>query len=213
MQSATVNYEAPPGTSVAREMETFVAWYNEVTEDGTEADALAVAGAAHLYFECIHPFEDGNGRIGRALAEKALARCLGRPSLIPLSETIYATRAEYYSALDGCRHSLDAGAWQAWFARTTLDALSEGRLRLIRPAAQTRLFRALDGHLNKRQASALHRLFQQEPRGFEGGMSSANYQSITGVSSATATRDLAGLVALGALRRTGAARHGTRGTG
>ena len=207
MQSATVDYQAPPGTRVAEEMDAFVDWYNHATEFGTEWDALAAAGAAHLYFECIHPFEDGNGRVGRALAEKALARCLGRPSLIPLSKTIHARRGEYYRALDSCRHSLDAGTWQTWFARTTLEALDQGRLRLIRHAAQTRLFSALEGRLNARQSTALHRLFPQEPRGSEGGMSAANYQTITGASSATATRDLADLVQAGALRRTGSARR------
>ncbi len=202
-----VNYEAPPGTRVAAEMDTFVEWFNEATEDGVAADALAVAGAAHLYFECVHPFEDGNGRIGRALAEKALARCLGRPSLIPLSQAIRARRGEYYEALDSCKRSLDAATWQTWFARTTIDALGDGTQRLTRHAAQARLFSSLDGRLHDRQATALHRLFQEEPRGFEGGLSSANYQSITGASSATATRDLADLVSLGALRRTGLARQ------
>ena len=207
MQRATVNYEAPPGTRVAAEMDTLVEWFNEATEDGTEGAALAVAGAAHLYFECVHPFEDGNGRIGRALAEKALARCLGRPSLIPLAQTMHARRDEYYRALDSCKHSLDASTWQAWFARTTVDAIRDGRLRLMRHAAQARLFDALGGRLNDRQAMALHRLFREEPRGFECGLSSANYQSITGAAPATATRDLAELVDLGALRRTGKARH------
>ena len=207
MRSATVNYLAPSGTRIPDEMDAFVEWYNEATELGAEVDALSVAGAAHLYFECIHPFEDGNGRIGRALAEKALARCLGRPSLIPLSTTIHARRGEYYRALESCRRSLDAGTWQTWFARTILDALDQSRLRLIRHAAQSRLFTALDGRLNDRQAKALHRMFQEEPRGFEGGLSAANYQTITGASSATATRDLADLVKAGALRRTGRARH------
>ena len=207
MQNATLDYLAPPGTRVSAEMDAFVDWYNRTTHSATERDALATAGAAHLYFECIHPFEDGNGRIGRALAEKALARCLGRPSLIPLSRTIHARRADYYMALDSCRHSLDAGTWQTWFARTTMDALDQGRLRLIRHAAQSRLFQALEGKLNARQAKALHRLFQEEPRGFEGGLSAGNYQTITGASSATATRDLGQLVQLNALRRTGNGRH------
>ncbi len=207
MQSATLNYLAPPGTRVADEMEAFIEGYNRMTRSASEADALAVAAATHVYFECIHPFEDGNGRIGRALAEKALAQCLGRPSLIPLSQTIRAKRGDYYRALESCRHSLDANAWQTWFARTVLDALEQGRLRLIRHAAQTRLFGALEGKLNKRQAAALRRVFQEEPRGFEGGLSAGNYQTITGASSATATRDLGQLVQLNALRRTGSGRH------
>ena len=207
MQSATLNYLSPPGTHIDGEMESFVEWYNEVTATGTETDALAVAGASHLFFECVHPFEDGNGRIGRALAEKALARCLGRPSLIPLSRTIHANRDEYYRALDTCRHSLDARAWQAWFARTVIDATEQGRMRLIRHAAQARLFGTLGDSLNSRQMRALHRMFQQEPRGFEGGMSASSYQAITGASSATASRDLSQMVRAGALRRTGRGRH------
>ncbi len=207
MRSATLNYLAPPGTRVAREMDAFVDWFNRTTELGTDADALPIAGAAHLYFECIHPFEDGNGRIGRALAEKALAKCLGRPSLIPLSRTIHARRDEYYRALESCRYSLDAGLWQTWFARTVIDALGQGRLRLIRHAAQARLFRALEERLNNRQETALYRLFREEPRGFEGGMSASNYQTITGASSATASRDLSDLVRKGALRRTGRGRR------
>ena len=207
MRSATLNYLAPPGTQVAREMDAFVDWFNQTTELGTDADALPIAGAAHLYFECIHPFEDGNGRIGRALAEKALARCLGRPSLIPLSRTIHARRGEYYRALESCRYSLDAGLWQTWFARTVIDALEQGRLRLIRHAAQARLFRALEERLNNRQETALYRLFREEPRGLEGGLSASNYQTITGASSATASRDLSDLVRKGALRRTGRGRH------
>lgn len=207
MQDAKLHYLAPPGTRVAAEMDAFVDWYNEATQGVTERGALSVSGAAHLYFECIHPFEDGNGRIGRLLAEKALARCLGRPSMIPLSSTINARRPEYYRALDTCRHSLDARQWQAWFAGTVLEALAAGRLRLMRHGAQTQMFDALKGRLNQRQELILRRLFREEPRGFEGGLSSANYQSITGAASATATRDLSELVHLGALRRTGSGRH------
>ncbi len=207
MQDAKLHYLAPPGTRVAAEMDAFVGWYNEATERATERQALSVSGAAHLYFECIHPFEDGNGRMGRLLAEKALARCLGRPSMIPLSVTIHARRPDYYRALETCRHSLDARQWQAWYADTVLEALAAGCLRLTRHAAQARMFDTLKGRLNGRQDKALRRLFREEPRGFEGGMSSANYQSITGAASATATRDLSGLARLGALRRTGRGRH------
>lgn len=207
VQDAKLHYLAPPGTRVAAEMDAFVDWYNEATRGVTERQALSVSGVAHLYFECIHPFEDGNGRIGRLLAEKALARCLGRPSMIPLSTIIHARRPDYYRALDTCRHSLDARQWQAWFADTVLEALAAGRLRLVRHAAQTRMFDTLKGRMNPRQELALRRLFREEPRGFEGGLSSANYQSITGAASATATRDLSELVRLGALRRTGSGRH------
>ena len=133
-------------------MDAFVDWYNEVTERGTERKALSVSGAAHLYFECIHPFEDGNGRIGRLLAEKALARCLGRPSMIPLSTTIHARRPDYYRALDTCRHSLDAvrrvlrvvGRWlyAGCSARNPgLSSASPSRREVV-PAARARLSRS-----------------------------------------------------------------------
>ena len=190
-------------------MDRFVEWFNGNLEGATPGDALALAGIAHLYFECIHPFEDGNGRIGRAIAEKALAMCLGRPSLIPLSRTINKHRSNYYRALESCKASLNANTWQQWFARTTVEALAHGRQRLVRYGEQARLFSRIDSALNDRQRKALMRMFREEPDGFRGGMSAGNYQTITGAASATATRDLGALVDLGALRRTGKGK-GTR---
>ena len=205
----SLNYLGPPGTRVAPEMDRFVEWFNGNLEGATPGDALALAGIAHLYFECIHPFEDGNGRIGRAIAEKALAMCLGRPSLIPLSRTINKHRSNYYRALESCKASLNANTWQQWFARTTVEALAHGRQRLVRYGEQARLFSRIDSALNDRQRKALMRMFREEPDGFRGGMSAGNYQTITGAASATATRDLGALVDLGALRRTGKGK-GTR---
>ena len=126
-----VHYEAPPSDRVATEMDRFIRWYGRAGS----MPALTRAGIAHFYFVSIHPFEDGNGRIGRALAEKALAQSLGG------------------------------------------------------------------------QTKALLRLFREEPDGFKGGLSAANYRRITGAPASTATRDLADLVAKRALRRTGERRH------
>ena len=82
-------------------MERFIAWFNRTAPGGKEPlPALTRAGVAHLYFESLHPFEDGNGRIGRAIAEKSLAQNLGQPSLIALAATILARRARYYAALE-----------------------------------------------------------------------------------------------------------------
>ncbi|MDE0061484.1 MAG: Fic family protein [Gammaproteobacteria bacterium] len=207
MEGGRVHYRGPPGTIVHAEMERFMEWYNREVGQPGRGHVLPLAGAAHLYFESIHPFEDGNGRIGRALAEKALSQGLGRPSLIPLSRTIHKRQETYYRALEGCKASLDASAWQTWFADMAIDALHQGQLRLVRQAEQARLFGRLDGQINARQDKALMRLFREEPEGFKGGLSAGNYQTITGAPPATATRDLADLVDKGALRKTGQGRY------
>ena len=90
-----VNFEAPPSSRVKYEMDAFLSWFNSSAPDGDNPlPSLARAGTAHLYFVSIHPFEDGNGRIGRAIAEKALAQCLGQPSLIALAFTIERKRKD-----------------------------------------------------------------------------------------------------------------------
>ena len=96
-----VHFEAPPSARVGDEMERYIDWFNRSAPDGPKPlPALTRAGLAHLHFESIHPFEDGNGRIGRALSEKALAQCLGQPSLIALAYTIERHRKRYYEMLE-----------------------------------------------------------------------------------------------------------------
>lgn len=202
-----VHYEAPPSARMTTEMDRFIAWYNEARAAPLAQSPLTRAGIAHLHFVCIHPFEDGNGRIARALAEKALAQSLGEPSLIALSRLIAGRRKAYYDALEAAGRSLDATDWLVWLATTVLDAQRWSVRRLIRSLEQTRMFDRLGDRLNPRQQKALQRLFQAEPDGFKGGLSAANYGSITGAPPSTATRDLADLVAKGALRRTGERRY------
>ena len=203
----TVHYEAPPSDRMTMEMDRFIAWYERAGAGQSRLAPLTAAGAAHLYFVFIHPFEDGNGRIGRALAEKALARALGQPSLIALAQTIFRRRRAYYDALKAANESLDITGWLTWFAAIVLEAQIWSERRLIRTMEQTRMFDRLRGRLNPRQEKALLRLFRAEPDGFEGGLSADNYRRITGTPASTATRDLADLVAKGALRRTGARRY------
>ena len=198
-----VHYEAPPSHLMMTEMDRFIGWY----EHAGEMPALTRAGLAHFSFVCIHPFEDGNGRIGRALAEKALAQSLGEPTLIALSRAIIRHQSAYYEALEAAGRSLDVTGWLVWFAGTVLEAQSWSERRLIRLLEQTRMFDRLRGRLNPRQEKALLRLFREEPDGFEGGLSADNYRRITRASASTATRDLADLVAKGALHRTGERRH------
>src|SRR6202140_424205 len=121
IQKRKVNFEAPPSDRMPEEMKRFIAWFNETAPSGkTPLQPLERAALAHLYFLCIHPFEDGNGRIARALAEKALAQNLGQPSLIALAYTIERKCNEYYAALE--RNNKDTGItdWLEYFANTVL---------------------------------------------------------------------------------------------
>lgn len=96
-----VHFEAPPSSQVPGEMDRFVAWFNASALEGTApVAALTRAALGHLWFESIHPFEDGNGRLGRALAEKSLAQNIGQPSLIALAYTIERNRRAYYDQLE-----------------------------------------------------------------------------------------------------------------
>ncbi len=203
----TIHFEAPPAVRVQSEMDRFVEWFNYKTEAPNFPAALETAAASHLYFESIHPFEDGNGRIGRALAEKALARMLGRPTLLPLSAEICRERKAYYAALNRASQSLDISEWIGWFAQIAVQAQAYAKQSFVCVLAQARIFGRLQGQVNVRQEKALLRLFEAEPEGFEGGMSAKNYQSITGAAESTATRDLAALVEWGVLRKTGERRH------
>lgn len=205
-----VHFEAPPSDLVPTEMARFCRWFNDTSPSGaTPLPALMRAGLAHLYFECIHPFEDGNGRIGRAIAEKALAQGAGQPTLSALSLTIEQQRSQYYRELELASKDLDADRWLNWFADTVVSAQRYTLRWLEFLIAKTKLLDRLRGQINARQEKALLRMLREGPDGFEGGLSAGNYQSITGAPPATARRDLVELVALGALRRTGELR-GTR---
>lgn len=203
----TVHFEAPPSSIVPAEMARFCSWFNGDAQ--ASMPALARAGIAHLYFECIHAFEDGNGRIGRAIAEKALAQAAGQPSLTALSLTMQRRRASYYAQLEAANKTLDADVWLDWFADLVLEAQTYTIDWIEFLIAKTRLLDRLRGQLNARQEKALLRVLREGPDGFEGGLSAGNYTAITGAPPATARRDLAELVALGALRRSGE-RKGTR---
>jgi len=189
-------------------MKQFITWFNRTAPRGTEPlSALTRAGTAHLYFESIHPFEDGNGRIGRAVAEKSLGQSLGQPSLIALGATILARRARYYAALEAANKNNEITEWLAWFAGTTIEAQRRTLALIEFLIDKTRLLDRIRGQLNERQEKALLRMFKEGPEGFEGGMSAGKYSTITAASPATATRDLADLTEKGALVREGKRRH------
>ena len=203
-----IHFEAPPSAQVPREMAGFVDWFKRTAPGGTQPlPALTRAGAAHLYFESIHPFEDGNGRIGRAIAEKALAQSLGQPTLIVLAATILVRWASYYNALEAANRQNEITNWLAWFGGVTIEAQRRTLALIEFLIEKAKLFDRLKGQLNERQQKALLRMFKEGPEGFRGGLSAGKYSTITGASPATATRDLADLTDKGALVRTGELRH------
>ncbi|MEX0680300.1 MAG: Fic family protein [Balneolales bacterium] len=205
MGKEKVHYEAPPSECVAEEMNRFIEWFNETAPvNKPEIQHAPVRSAvAHLYFETIHPFEDGNGRIGRAIAEKALSQGLGRPVLLSMSETIESNKKAYYSALQKGQRSNEITDWIHYFvdlvhkAQLRAEELIEFTLRKVK------YFDRFDDLLNVRQKKVIRRMMDEGPEGFEGGMNARKYRGIAKVSKATATRDLQELVELGAIERIG----------
>jgi Fic family protein len=204
----TVHFEAPPSERMANEMKRFIARFNDTAPGGkTPLPALTRAGLAHLHFACVHPFEDGNGRIARALAEKALAQNLGHPSLIALAYTIEPQRKDYYAALEHNNKDLEITDWMKYFAETILEAQNNTIKRVDFYVTKAKFYQRFRDKLNERQAKVVARVFREGIDGFKGGLSAENYISITRTSRATATRDLQDLVAMGALTKTGELRH------
>lgn len=203
-----VHFEAPPSSRVPDEMRRFIAWFNDTAPGGkSPLSALTRAGVGHLYFESIHPFEDGNGRIGRALAEKSLAQNLGQPSLIALAYTIERKRKDYYAALERNNKDNEITDWLTYFAKTILEAQKNTLLRVDFYVAKAKFYERAQGRLNERQEKAIARMFREGIDGFKGGLSAENYISITGASRATATRDLQDLVEKGAFTKSGELRY------
>ncbi len=187
-----VHFEAPPSSRLPIEMARFIRWFNETAPDGERAiqKAAVRSAIAHLYFESIHPFEDGNGRIGRALSEKALSQGLGRPALLSLSNAIEAKRRDYYEVLKEAQQSNEITPWVTWFVCMTIEAQAQAEAQIDFTLKKSRLFDRHRSELNERQLHILTRMLEEGPSGFEGGMSARKYMSITGASKATATRDL-----------------------
>ncbi|MGA2251699.1 Fic family protein [Terracidiphilus sp.] len=203
-----VHFEAPPSKQVPAEMKRFISWFNRTAPQGKEAlPAITRAGAAHLFFESIHPFEDGNGRIGRAIAEKAMPQSFGQPVLVSLATTILEHQKNYYEALERANKQIDITEWLLWFAGIALEAQRRSIAQVEFLIAKAKMMNGLRGQINERQRKALLRMFREGPEGFKGGLSAGNYSTITGASPATTTRDLADLAEKGALRRTGERKH------
>ena len=197
-----VHYEAPPANLVPDEMERFIYWYNKTnrSKGGETIPGIARAGIAHLWFELIHPFDDGNGRVGRAIADHALSQSLGYPTTACLATAIEADKNSYYRQLEiASRGSLDAENWLDYFADTIIKAQNIAMDEVNFVLSKTRYYEAYGNRLNDRQAKMVSRVFVEGRKGFEGGITTRKYMAITKCPNRTASRDLSDLVAKGAI--------------
>lgn len=191
-----VYYEAPPSVRVPEEMSRFISWFNSTGKNaGQEIKKPVIRAAiAHLYFESIHPFEDGNGRIGRAIAEKALSQTVRRPILLSLSDAMESKKKDYYNALQLAQRSNEVTSWINYFVRTTIQAQISAEKLIEFSLYKTRLFDRFKNDFNERQIKVIGRILKEGTKGFEGGLNVRKYVAITKTSKATATRDLQDLV-------------------
>jgi len=203
-----VHFEAPPSNQIPNEMSNFIRWYNgfEVSTNDIRNILLKTA-ISHLYFETIHPFEDGNGRIGRAISEKCLSESFGRPILMSLSSTIENDKKQYYNALKSAQRSLEITDWIFYFSSAILDAQKQAKHTIWMTLNKTRFLDRHKSQMNERQIKAIMKMFDFGISGFEGGMTSKKYVSITKSSRATATRDLQDLTVKGILLQQGEGRN------
>ena len=201
-----VHYEALPRNRLQREMDRFLAWFNAPPAD---LDGLLRAGLAHAWFELIHPFEDGNGRVGRALLDRTLAQDEQRPvRLYSMSARIMTVRDDYYEALADLSHGdLDATKWLMWFLAQVTAAARASEQTIHHVLCKTRFWmRHAQQSLNDRQRKVLNAMLDAGPSGYIGGMTNRKYANLTKSSAPTAQRDLAELVTLGCLVPAGAGR-------
>jgi Fic family protein len=180
-------------------------WFNA----GTEPDTLVRTALTHLWFETIHPFEDGNGRLGRVWMDLALARDSGESSrLIRTSQRLLDRRNEYYEQLERAQHAeLDVTEWVTWFVRQIQVSCEEASATIDVTLVKARFWMDHGNeNLTERQRKVMNLLIDAGPNGFEGGMSTRKYESIAATSRATASRELIELEAKSLLVQAGAGR-------
>jgi len=198
-----VHFVAPPRERLDDRVAEFLTWFNQPP---TDLDGLVRAGLAHLWFVTLHPFEDGNGRLARAITDMALAQDERQPNrFFSLSAQILRDRESYYDILERSqRGGLDVTEWLAWFLAQVEAAAAAAEQTVANTLAKARFWlRHQAGNLNERQRKALNRLLDAGTGGFEGGINTRKYMSLTGTSRATAYRELADLVEQGCIAPNG----------
>lgn len=199
-----VHYEAPPAAGLKEEMARFFSWANA----GTVEPALIKAGLAHLWFVTLHPFDDGNGRIARAVGDLFLARADGSAQrFYSLSAQIQRERKAYYEVLERTQKgTMDVTAWLAWFLATLERAVTSAQATLDTVLGKAHFWRHwAQTPLNDRQVKLLNRLLD----GFDGKLTSSKWAAIAKCSPDTALRDINELVALGVLAKSPAGGRST----
>lgn len=198
VHNPTIHFEAPPSVRVPEEMQRFLDWL----EEGSHTlPGVARAAIAHLWFETIHPYEDGNGRVGRAIADVAVSQMLGQPLMMSLAVVLSRHRKAYYQQLNhASKDSLDVTPWVDWFGERVVEALESAMDVIQYVVKKARFWDGLNTEaLNDRQMKLIHRMLGQDAPSFENGINATKYQNLTRCSKATATRDLQNLVAQGIL--------------
>lgn len=193
-----VHFQAPESSRLHQEMTQFLDWFNRTGK----IDGLIRAAISHIWFETIHPFEDGNGRLGRAIIDMAIAQETRQTlRLYSMSRQLQKNRSAYYDQLNAAQTgNLDITAWIYWFV-TQFSVACEQSSLLIDGALEKANFWATHSHseFNPRQCKSLQKLLEAGDGGFLGGLTAEKHVKITGASKATATRDLTDLVQKGAL--------------
>jgi Fic family protein len=214
MHRQKVHYEAPPAVLLDAEMGDFLNWFNldnlsvdKLTVD-SEDDPVVKAGLAHLWFVTVHPFEDGNGRIARAVGDMALARAeKSAQRFYSLSAQIQREREEYYDRLEATQKGdLDCTAWLEWFLGCLLRAIQSADETLAQVLAKARFWQHWAGTpLNDRQIKLLNKLLD----GFDGKLTSSKWAAIGKCSQDTALRDITELMERGVLKKSEASGRST----
>lgn len=189
-----IHFQAPGAERVAREMDIFLYWFN----DTVNLDPVLKAAMAHFWFVTIHPFDDGNGRIARAIADMALARGDGTPDrFYSMSARIEAERKHYYFQLESAqRGSTDITSWIAWFLGCLERSIDSADGMLVSVLRKARIWQSLNAKpVNERQRLVLNRMLGE----WQGFLTTAKYTMLTKCSPDTAQRDMKDLVERGAL--------------
>ncbi|MDH0029344.1 Fic family protein [Aeromonas caviae] len=199
----TVHFEAPPRATLDDQLAAFIFWFNQTRHDPS-MDPLLRAAIIHFWFVTLHPVDDGNGRLTRALTDLALSQADSHSiRLYAMSVAILELRGDYYRALESAqRGSLDITSWICWFL-DTLDYSIELALQVIARSLAKVCFWQRHYHdcLNSEQTKVVNRLLDGGEQGFEHGINASQYQKVAGVSKSTATRHLAELVEKGCIEK------------
>ena len=192
-----IRYEAPPSESVPREIRKFLKMWKARP---TKAQDIALKAALlHPHFEAIHPFEDGNGRVGRALVAKVLAEGLGLPLVLPVSTVVARHRAAYYDEINVASRALDWTNWAAFFIPVLTELMTDFLAAMRFVAAKRDYLVRYERHFGDRARKVILRMFEDGEAGVRAGLSAAKWMRMSKVSKPTATRDLAELQAAGAV--------------